>query len=210
MASIHRIVVGKWHENSYVVYDDKQQAVVIDPGDDASVIEGFIEERSLSLKAIINTHAHFDHVGAVAELKESYGVPFYLHSGDWKLLAQANLYRALFLGQEKIKVPSVDHDLAKFDTLSIGDLVFRIIPCPGHTPGGVCFQIEDALFSGDTLLSEKPGRTDLPGGDRQALVESVRNLFCLPKSMTVYPGHGEPRTLGETMSSNSEIAELLR
>lgn len=209
MISIKRIITGKWSENCYIVYDSSRNAVAIDPGGDSELIESFLNSERLELKAILNTHAHFDHVGAVATLKDRFVAPFYLHSGDWKLLAQANLYLSVFLGQEKIQVPAVDFDLAKIPEVSIGEMQFRVLPCPGHTPGGVSFQIESSLFSGDTLLSEKTGRTDLPGGDRPALVQSVRSLFSLPKNMTVYPGHGEPRSLSDTISSNAEISEML-
>lgn len=189
---------GKWKQNCYVISADTlKSALLIDPGSDAPLIEAQLEQRGLTPVAILNTHAHYDHIGAVAPLMTKYRIPFYLHYGDLKLLKQANLYKLLFDSRESVVVPEPTHELKPLVTrVQIDDFHVQVLFTPGHTKGSCCLQIDNNLFSGDTLLSNGPGRTDLPGGDKAALAQSIQLLQTLPEDITVWPGHGRSFSLG--------------
>ncbi len=195
---ISAIPNGKWKQNCYLVSaENLGVALLIDPGSDAPLIEEQLEQRGLAPVAILNTHAHYDHIGAIATLMAKYHIPFYLHYGDLKLLKQANLYKLLFDSRESIVVPEPTHELKPIETrVQVGDFEVGVLFTPGHTKGSCCLQIENNLFSGDTLLSNGPGRTDLPGGDKTALGQSIELLRTLPTSVTVWPGHGRSFSLG--------------
>jgi len=164
---------------------------LIDPGSEAFKIKRYIDENALKPLAIIATHGHIDHVGAVKELKEVYNIPFYMSSKDVKLLRQANLYRVLFNISEPVIAPVVSNELSSSEhILKIHPFDIKIMITPGHTAGSVCLIIDDEIFSGDTILAECLGRTDLPGGNKDALTESISRLRKLPNDMMVWPGHG--------------------
>jgi glyoxylase-like metal-dependent hydrolase (beta-lactamase superfamily II) len=208
MLSVATLPSGKWKENCYVVFDAAKTAIVIDPGEDAAQIMDFLRESALNVAAIANTHAHYDHVGAVAEIKAAFGAKFFLHNADFKLLAQANFYRMLFEGQRAIQIPEVDQDLANAENLQFGAIRLQVIPTPGHTAGGVSFLIEDKLFTGDTIIGRKPGRTDLPGGNALQLAESVQKILALAPEILLYPGHGKPVSIGEIRQSMLAMERL--
>ena len=210
MPAVHTIVTGEWRENCYVLRGDGRHAVVIDPGEDTDAIVDYLEKESLAVVAIINTHAHYDHVGSVADIRARHNAPFHLHAGDHRLLKQVNFYRVLFGGKRTIAIPDVDVDLCACPTLTFGGLTIEVIHTPGHTPGSVSFLTEGCLFSGDTLFGSRVGRTDLPGGDKAALGASVQRLLQLPPETVVFPGHGARASLAEILSANREAAELLR
>lgn len=195
MLTIKCLPTGKWKENCYVVSDAENIAVVIDPGEDAKIIIDYIKSKHLDVKAILNTHAHYDHVGAVSDIKETFGAKFYLHQGDFKLLKQANFYRAIFEGQKVINIPEVDVDLATIDSINFGDITVQVIPSRGHTLGSISFLIEKNLFVGDTIIARKMGRTDLPNSDPSAIVQSVGRLLELDEGIMVHAGHGKPYTI---------------
>jgi len=189
-------VNGKWRQNCYVVSNAKRQALVIDPGSEPDQISALLTELGVSPVAILNTHAHYDHIGAISGLVKEFEISFYLHGQDEKLLKQANLYKILFETKSSIVIPDFGEDFAKRpENLSIGDFCVRVIHTPGHTAGSVCLLIGNDLFSGDTLLPNGPGRTDLPGGDKVKLKESLQHLCGLPENYQVHPGHGRPFTL---------------
>ena len=165
MLTVKCLPTGKWWENCYVVSDAKKIAIVIDPGEDAQTIIDYIKSEKLDVKAILNTHAHYDHVGAVSDIKSHFGVAFYLHKNDFKLLKQANFYRAIFEGQRVIQIPEVDVDLSEIQTLKFGGIAVTVLETHGHTAGSVSFLIDKNLFVGDTIIARKVGRTDLPGSD---------------------------------------------
>lgn len=197
---IKRFVTGKWRENCYVLSDSKGDAVVVDPGGNAEAIIRYAAASKLRVRAIVNTHAHYDHVGAVAAIRHRFKTPFYLHTADKKLLRSANLYRKVFDGTAPIDIPEVDAALEKVKTLVCGSLKFRVISTPGHTPGSVCLLAQGNLFTGDLLFKGKVGRTDLPGGDKKALKASLKRLSRLPPDTMVYPGHGGSTTLSKEMN----------
>ncbi|MGE3975623.1 MAG: MBL fold metallo-hydrolase [Bdellovibrionales bacterium] len=196
MIQVERIPLGPWKTNCFVVYNKQNESFVVDPGDDAlEPVSESVKRLGLSLKAILCTHAHLDHVGSVTEIKEAFGVPAYLHSGDQRILSQINMFRTFFQKKQPIKVPVIDHDLSGETELNIASFKVQVIAVPGHTPGGVAFLIENCLFTGDTVMEKGMGRTDLPGSDRELLVQSVKRLFELPAETHFYPGHGKPGAL---------------
>jgi hydroxyacylglutathione hydrolase len=190
--TIHRIVSGRWRENGYVVESANSSALIIDPGMNTGSFKSLIEQRACRPCAILNTHAHYDHIGSVSALMEAYEIPFYLHKGDAALLRQANIYRALFEETETLRIPSKFLDLSEINGwLEIGGFDIEILVMPGHTTGSTCFRIGDLLFTGDTLLGKGPGRTDLPGGSATDMRASQARLATLPGHLIVHPGHGE-------------------
>jgi len=210
MRHVETIVTGRWRENCYVVHADAKSALVVDPGEDFDRIVAYLERHSLNVLAILATHAHYDHIGSVAELKARYGAPFHLHAADHRLLRQANFYRAMFGGERSITIPEVDVDLAACETLRFGASVIGVMHTPGHTPGSVAFLTEECLFCGDTIFGQRIGRTDLPGGDKAALMASVQRLARLPGTTKLFPGHGAPFGLAEVFGANGDLVETPR
>jgi glyoxylase-like metal-dependent hydrolase (beta-lactamase superfamily II) len=188
---------GKWRQNCYIVSGPGEQALIIDPGSDSQGIESVLTELNVSPSAIMNTHGHFDHIGAIAELQAKYQIPFFLHIDDANLLKRANVYKLLFESKCNLVIPAFDkdypHSLA--DEWNYGEFSISVIHTPGHTPGSVCLLVNGVLFSGDTLLPNGPGRFDLPGGNKEALICSIKKLRNLTGDTMVYPGHGKPFSL---------------
>ena len=142
----------------------------------------------------------------MAALKEKYSIPYYLHSKELKTLKHANVYRTIFDGYGPITIPRVDYYLDQLETtIHLPEFLIQVLFTPGHSQGGVCFLVEDHLFTGDTLFKEKIGRTDLPGGDSSDLSSSLKNLSLLPPQMKIYPGHGETSTILEETQKNSAL-----
>ena len=207
---IKRIITGKWKENCYIVRNSRKKAIIIDPGSDYNSINKIICNMKIELIAILNTHAHFDHIGCVSRLKDRYNMPFYLHSNDDKLLQSANLYISIFNGNGYIKVPKIDFFYDKTNiSNNITDFNINIIHTPGHTYGSVCLLIEDVLFTGDTLFRGKIGRTDLPGGNKSLLNESLKKISKLPENLKIYPGHGCRSTIRYELLKNEEFKEAV-
>ncbi len=205
------VVNGRWKQNCYILTDRTKDALVIDPGSEAERITGLLNSRGLRPVAILNTHAHFDHVGAVASLIEEYGIPFYLHSSDNKLLQRANLYRLLFEGDAPIRVPKVSRNIAELpEIFQAGPFSIQWRHVPGHTEGSVLFQIGQFLFTGDTLMRGTVGRTDLPGGNRDQLIASLRVLMSLSPDLIVCGGHGELTSIGAEFAKGSAVWKLVQ
>lgn len=194
---LEQVVTGSYKQNCFVAASAAGEALIVDPGSDAGAIAALIDDNGWRPLAVIATHAHFDHVGAVAPVMERYGIPFYLHHDDKVMLRRMNLFKMVVEPGEALKVPDVSHDLAEGpDEFSIGDFHIRVVATPGHTPGGVCFVIDGHIFSGDTILAQGVGRTDLPGGDAAALAISLETLSRLDPALLACPGHGAPTPLG--------------
>jgi glyoxylase-like metal-dependent hydrolase (beta-lactamase superfamily II) len=200
---------GEWAANCYILHDESLTGIVIDPGEDFELPLGYLKARSLNIQAIVATHAHYDHIASAAYAQEQLGVPFYLHGADARLLKQANFYRKIFGGKRVVAMPAVDFDLADRTALQFGALSIDVLHTPGHTPGSVGFLIDGHLFAGDTILGKRIGRTDLPGGDKDALKASINRILALPPSTVLYPGHGAPATLTECLAQNAEVAEIV-
>ena len=210
MLKIKTIKTGKWLENCYIVHNFSNNGLIIDPGGNYNLIIDHITKNNIDVLAIINTHAHYDHIGAVSTLKETLEIPFYLHSKDNRLLKSANLYRTFFEGEQTITVPSVDHFFDDCNQpLIFNDIKVKVIATRGHTEGSVCFQIDNCLFSGDTLFEKDIGRVDLPGGNKEELIKSLRNLSRLPGSLKLYPGHGNSNTMQQILDNNQKLKVLI-
>lgn len=208
--TIDRLVLGPFQTNTYIVSStDTGQAVVIDPGFQGDRIAGLIKERGLKLEQILLTHGHVDHVSAVGSLLKSLGmgedeIPIAIHEEDVVFLESApEMALAFGLSVEKSVRPG--KLLQEGDIIKVGELSFRTLHTPGHTPGGVSFVMdgEGAVFVGDTLFQRSIGRTDLPGGSYSVLEASIREkLYSLDPSMKVYTGHGPTTTIREEQRSN--------
>ena len=213
---IRHLVTGPLQVNTYIVGDEASgEAVVIDPGGQASEILRIIEGEGLTLRRIINTHAHFDHVTGVEALKQAAGVPFHLHRADLPILQSFGRQLAYF-GLPASAPPSVDEYLEEGQTIAIGETTLRVLFTPGHSPGHVTFVGDTpaagsnsrVAFSGDVLFQGSIGRFDLPGGDYQLLMRSIREvLLPLGDDTVIYPGHGPSTTLGQEKRWNPFLAE---
>ena len=194
---IHNIKTGDWKENCFIVDDEKNRALIIDPGDNFDEISSFLEDRKLTPVAIINTHGHFDHVGAIAPLQKKYLIKFFMHKKDLSLLKRANLYKTAFQGKGSIVIPTID-DLIDDEThnLKLGDFELIIHHTPGHTNGGICIQIENYLFTGDTILNGNLIPKKLPEENQSLLFKSFQYLRSLDPTIINLPGHGKQTELG--------------
>lgn len=185
--------------------DDSRRAMVIDPGDDAAEILHRLESRGLKLEALISTHAHIDHVGAIAELQEATGAPASIHQKDLYLWDNLET-QATWLGIPAPRTGTIERFLDQGDTVSSGALSVNVLHTPGHTPGSLSFHLENGrhiLFTGDTLFLQSVGRTDLWGGSMPDLMESIRTrLMCFDDETLVMPGHGPSTTIGRERRQN--------
>ncbi|MBB5022762.1 MBL fold metallo-hydrolase [Desulfurispira natronophila] len=193
----HVFSAGPLDVNCTIIIDENSgEAIVVDPGGNFQAIQSFLDDHQLKLVLILATHGHFDHVGAVSQLKKSNpDARFGIHQQD-EVLAQNADKTASIYGIPTTPTPSADFYLNAETTLQLGSLNITVIETPGHTQGGVCFYLdeESLLLSGDTLFQGSVGRTDLPGGDHDQLLHSISSrLLPLPDEVTVIPGHG-PRT----------------
>ncbi len=194
-------------ENCYFVIDENtNEAIIIDPGAMGDKLCSVIDKEELKIVAICLTHAHFDHAGAAGELAEHTKAPVLICEGE-EIVAESPVYNLSKMFGEPFTV-NYDRVLKDGEEYSFGSLTFKAISTPGHTPGGGCFYFEKegVLFSGDTLFFMSVGRTDFPGGDSDALIESIRNkLFILPESTEVCSGHGKNTTIGYEKENNGFI-----
>lgn len=173
--------------NNYLLIDDEsKEAVLVDCSAVDERVKNAIEEAGASLKYILLTHGHFDHIAGIRPTEAK----VVMHKADLKILNQSNLYLPAF-GIPEITIPEVNIFIEDGDTLNIGNHKIKVIYTPGHTQGGVCYLVDNMLFSGDTIFRESVGRCDLEGGDFNQLVESIKTkIFTLPDDTVIYPGHG--------------------
>lgn len=191
-----RIPAGIYAANCYLVYsENNKEAIVIDPGGDVDDIIAQIENLGLDIKYIILTHGHGDHIGGVRELKKYKNVPVAIHKDDEDLLndGEKNLSSIMAMGTIE---ETADILLNEGDKIHFGNLTGKIIHTPGHTPGGITIEIDNGLFTGDTLFAGSIGRTDLLGGCFENIISSIKNkLLIYPDDTIVYPGHGPTSTI---------------
>ena len=187
---IKTLPVGMIEANCYVVTnEDTLACVVIDPGDESNTILDYLESNHLRCEAILLTHGHYDHVGAVLQVMEETGAPVYICPRD----------DARFTGERHYSFPMPEDGryFDEGDVLNFAGMDFRILATPGHSPGSVCIICGDAIFTGDTLFAHGYGRTDFPGGDMSKLIESLRKLLEMDGDITVYSCHGEAATIAQ-------------
>ena len=200
---VEALVTGLFQENTYLVAKGEgQPCVLIDPGDEADRIAGRIEELGLKPEIILNTHGHLDHIGAVPDLQERYGIPFAIHKDDQFLIEDVKAQAALF-GLSGYRDPKVDRSLVPGQAVDAAGLRFEVFHTPGHSPGHVAFLVEGVVFGGDCLFEGSIGRSDLPGSDPAALKRTLKDVFLAwPDTTRVYPGHGPMTTIGRERRSN--------
>jgi glyoxylase-like metal-dependent hydrolase (beta-lactamase superfamily II) len=200
---IRKLEVGPIMANCFIVgCEETKQAVVIDPGDDADRILMALAKAELKVKYLINTHGHFDHVGANKRMKDVTAAQIAIHPDDEPMLLDLSSHAAMFgLGAENS--PPADIHLKDSDTITFGNITFKVIHTPGHSPGGICLYTPGHLFVGDTLFMGSIGRTDLPGGNYDTLISSIKTkLLNLDESTVVYPGHGPETTIANEKRMN--------
>ena len=181
--------------NNYLIIDEaSKEAVLIDCSTFDDEILTAIEDEGAILKYVLLTHGHFDHVTGLNDTDED--VKVLMHKADMEWIRELNTYLPM-VGMPPMKTPRIDDFLEDGQIIKIGETQIKVIHTPGHTQGGVCFLIDDHLFSGDTIFKESVGRCDLPGGNFDQIVESIENkIFTLPEDTTIYPGHGRTTTVG--------------
>jgi hydroxyacylglutathione hydrolase len=206
---VDRHELGPIGTNCYVVRTSREatDAVVVDPGADAAELRLELARTGARCTAILVTHTHWDHIGAVADLAEGTGAPVYAPEGEAQILENAgDVYGALGV---RIRPWTADVLLAGDETVEVAGIEFETLPVPGHSPGHLAYHADGALFSGDVLFAGGVGRTDLPGGDWPALMASVRSLADrFAPDTVVYSGHGPPTTLGAEVATNPFLGEL--
>jgi hydroxyacylglutathione hydrolase len=210
---VRSFTVGPVAENCYIARrDDAQRAIVVDPGDDADRILDAIGKLGLEVEAILITHCHFDHIGAVAPLARATEAPVWCPEIEVPVLADIMSF-VPWPGFGPYESYEADHSLSGGERLELAGLDIDVLHTPGHSPGHLTYSIPDeqALFSGDVLFKGSVGRTDLPGGDWGSLLESIRGLVeAFPSESVVYPGHMGITTLGAEQATNPFLAELAR
>jgi len=205
--------VGQIAENCFLFRkDDSDRALIVDPGDEAPRILNAADELGVTIEAILLTHTHFDHIGAVAPVAKATGAPVWCPEIETPVLADINSF-VPWPGFGPFESYDADHTVSGGEKLGLAGMEIDVIFTPGHSPGHVTYSIPDesAIFSGDVLFQGSVGRTDLPGGDWPTLLDSIRGLVdSLPGETTVYPGHMGITTLGAERASNPFLAELAR
>ncbi len=194
--NITTLPLGMLQTNCYIV-ENGGRCLVIDPGDEAEKVEAFLEQQGLTLEAILLTHGHFDHVGAVKDLAADTDCRVFLNREDLALpgaMTNGELYFTDSYGDGEM--------------LTLADMTFTVLHTPGHTPGSVCLHFGTALFAGDTLFAGSIGRTDFPGSSWEAMENSLKKLKTLEEDLTVYPGHGPATTLGREKRYNHYLSNV--
>ena len=207
MKIIHEIMeTGALQVNCQILANqESKEALLIDPGGHAEQIQHHLESQGLRLTHIVNTHGHFDHIGAVAALQQETGCQFWMHQADQNLLDTAAAQASAW-GMPFGDTPKIDRTLNDNEILSIIGLDIQVIHTPGHTQGGVCLRWESGLAVGDTLFQGSIGRTDLPGGNTDQLISSIKKrLMSLDDDLVCFPGHGPVTTIGQERRNNPFI-----
>ncbi|NIN69343.1 MAG: MBL fold metallo-hydrolase [Anaerolineae bacterium] len=200
---IERLVVGMLQSNCYIVgCDESKVGIIVDPGGDAPTILDRVEELSLTIKLIVNTHGHIDHIAANRAVKEATGGQIAIHRDDaqWLVTDQGDYARMLGVLSPG---PAADILLDEGDEVAFGNEGLQVIHTPGHSLGGISLVGDGLVFCGDTLFAMGVGRVDLPGGSWETLMHSIKTrLFAMPDDTTVHTGHGPPTTIGREKRFN--------
>jgi len=203
MIQVKQIETGVLQENCYIVYKNND-ALIIDPGDETSKIKNELETLGVTPLAILLTHTHYDHIGALEDLRVDYEIPVYVSPEEQEWLGDPKLNLSIY-GTHKIRANSADYVFESPETVTIGPFTFNVVKTPGHSPGGISFIFEEGacVFSGDALFKGSVGRTDLPGSEPEKLIPGVEEqLLTLPDNYTVYPGHLKSTTVDYEKRTN--------
>ncbi|MCK4857069.1 MAG: MBL fold metallo-hydrolase [candidate division Zixibacteria bacterium] len=194
---LDQIVVGPLQVNCYLFgCTATGEVIVVDPGDEAERIRGAVAECRARVTAIVLTHGHYDHLGAVKEIKETYSCQIMIHEAEAQTLVDPQENLSIFSG-DSIICPAADRLLKEGDTITVGKLSLEVLHVPGHSPGSICLKYENLLIAGDLLFLTSIGRTDLPGGSFPKLEESIQTkIYTLPDDTLIFPGHGDKTTVG--------------
>lgn len=206
---LHRFTFNPFQENTYIVWcEDTLECAIIDPGNydshDHAQIKSFIEKHQLVPKFILGTHAHIDHIFGNWWVKQEYNIPYYLHEEDIVMIHRSETMSALW-NLNYTQSPLPDHFLNHQETIQIGNGTFEVRFVPGHAPGHVIFVSHDDAFAivGDTIFQGSIGRTDLPGGNHDLLLQKIKEeIFTLPENYTLFPGHGLDTTVNTEINTN--------
>ncbi|HUW22489.1 MAG TPA: MBL fold metallo-hydrolase [bacterium] len=197
--------VGPMEANCYILYNpDKREGLIIDPGAEGSHLIKFIKQEKISINYIINTHGHPDHIGANRKIKEHTNAPILIHQYDAPMLAKSGSVLSLIFPVESSSPPA-DTFIKDGDLIECAGMKLKVLHTPGHTPGGISLLIDDSIFTGDTLFSGSIGRSDLPGGSPEVLLNSIKKILSLDENLIVYPGHGPATTVSQELHSNPFI-----
>ncbi len=206
---VRRVAVGPFQVNTFFLHRrGESDTVVIDPGDESERLFAIVEENGWRPVAILNTHAHLDHIGAVQAFRTRFDIPFHLDEKDRFLLEAAPDHARMF-GITPPEIPPIDRPLDGTGTITLAGMRIETIHTPGHSPGSVCFRVDGRLFAGDLVFQGSIGRTDLPGGDFETIAKSLREeLLTLPDETVLHCGHGPDTTVGEERKNNPFLLEL--
>ena len=202
--------VGAFQENSYLVVDPStQRAALVDPGAEAEQLVEMVRASRATLEAIWLTHAHIDHIGAIAGIKRIWDVPVHMHPADRPLFDRGAMQAAVY-GLPFEEPPAPERELAEGDILQLGALRFGVLHMPGHAPGHVVFVTDGHMIGGDLLFAGSIGRTDLPFSDPDRMSESLERVIMLPDETLVYPGHGPTTAIGRERATNPFLTGVAR
>lgn len=202
MPEINKLILGKLYTNCYIIKTGENSAVVIDPAAEAERIIRYLEHNNLSVKKILLTHGHFDHIQAAPELRERYNAPIYIGKADAEMLEDCDKAAGNFLPQLKFVPFKADFFANEGDVIEQDGVTFSVMETPGHTAGSVCYFCEDCIFAGDTIFYRSAGRTDMYSGSAKAQAKSLGRLKMLEDDYEIYCGHGEETTLSFEKANN--------
>lgn len=208
MIQVKKLILNPFQENTYIVYDQTGEAIIIDPGcytqSEIDEVKWFVDSNSLTVKYLILTHGHIDHILGIDSLRDIYKVKCFAHADDLALIETSPKHGLMF-GITFEKAPKIDAFIKDGDTITFGKSTIEVIHTPGHSMGGICLLVRDEkiLFTGDTLFNGSIGRTDLLGGNHETLISSIAHkILPLGDDIVVYPGHGDSSTIGFERKNN--------
>ena len=195
--------VEPFFKNGYLLScQQTRQGIYIDPGDEAPLLLPKVQEHDIELTAIVNTHAHIDHISGVGLVKEKWDIPIYLHPEDEPLYHNLPTQAQRF-GLDYPPAPPLDHPLREGEDLQVGNLTLKVYHTPGHSPGSVCLEVENHVFCGDVIFAGSIGRTDLWGGSLEILMDSIhKTVIPMGEEKILHPGHGPDTTIGHELRTN--------
>lgn len=212
MLNIRKYALGPVQTNCYIISNNERDCLIIDPGEQGKKIISEVHKAKLNPQAILLTHAHFDHIGAVDIVRDTFNIPVYMHKKEQKWLGDATLNGSAKYAQlPNYEIKPADEFLTPAKEVTVGNFKFQVAYTPGHSPGSISFIFHEdrVAFVGDTLFKSSVGRTDLIGGDTELLLKSIQEqLLVLPKDTIIYPGHDEVTTIADEIQRNPYLRNL--